>query len=360
MNNQRILYQNYTETGDKMNTYDNIAQYSLNPEIARQLSDVSISAPMMEAITPRWLLTFLPWVPVKAGVYRLNKVRKCCDEPGYNPALYREEQINGTLDLCNEYGEKKLDLISCHTGEPDLPRIFPDYAENPREYNLNMIQTVLKINTRVSDIYNMPINQLQEQMRLTIEAILEQQEWELVNNREFGLVHSVMPEMRISTRKGVPTPDDLDALLARVWKKPAFFLAHPQAIAAFGRECTRRGVPPVAVNLFGSPFITWRGVPLVPSDKLMVNDRCKTDQCNAGTTKILLMRVGEPEQGVIGLHQPGIPDEIRPSLSVKFGGIDNKGLTQYVINLYFSIAVLTNDALGMLDNVEVGLYYDYV
>ncbi len=73
------------------------------------------------------------------------------------------------------------------------------------------------------------------------------------------------------------------------------------------------------------------------------------------------MRVGEPEQGVIGLHQPGIPDEqYRPSLTVKFGGIDNKGIAHYIMSLYFSLAVLTNDAVGMLENVEVGSYYDYV
>lgn len=342
------------------NAYGNIGQYSLSPVVARQLSDVTISAPMMDAITPRWLLTFLPWVPVKAGIYRLNKVKKCDDESGDNPGAFHEEPLPDSAGHCNEYGEKTVNLISCHTGEPDLPHTFPDYKEDPREYSLRLIQTILKINTQVSDIYNVPINQLQEQMRLTVEAILEQQEWDLVNNREFGLVHSVASEMRISTRKGVPTPDDLDALLARVWKKPAFFLAHPQAIAAFGRECTRRGVPPVTVNLYGSPFVTWRGVPLVPSDKLLVNDRSRTDLCSTGTTKILLMRVGEPEQGVIGLHQPGIPDEIRPSLSVKFGGIDNKGIAHYIMNLYFSLAVLTNDALGMLENVEVGSYYDYV
>lgn len=336
--------------------YGNFAQCSLNPVVARQLSDISISIPMMEAITPRWLLTFLPWIPVKAGVYRLNKVKKCCNEVTYNPASY----VSGSSGPCNEYGEKMVDLIACHTGEPDLPQTFPDYMEKPREYTLSLIQTILKINTQVSDIYNIPHNQLQEQMRLTVEAILEQQEWELVNNREFGLVNSVAPEMRLSTRKGAPTPDDLDALLAHVWKKPAFFLAHPQAIAAFGRECTRRGVPPVTVNLHGSPFMTWRGVPLLPSDKLMVGDRAKTDLCSSGTTKILLMRIGELEQGVIGLHQPGIPDECRPSLSVKFGGIDYKGIAHYVMSLYFSLAVLTSDALGILENVEVGSYYDYV
>ena len=38
--------------------------------------------------------------------------------------------------------------------------------------------------------------------------------------------------MRIQTRDGAPTPDDLDELITRVWKEPAFFLTHPLAIAA--------------------------------------------------------------------------------------------------------------------------------
>ncbi len=79
-----------------------------------------------------------------------------------------------------------------------------------------------------------------------------------------------------------------------------------------------------------------------------------------GRTNILLMRVGEKEQGVVGLHQPGIPDETDiPSLSVKLGSIDNRGIASYILSLYFSVAVLAGDALGMLEDVEVGNYYDY-
>jgi hypothetical protein len=216
---------------------------------------------------------------------------------------------------------------------------------------LSLVQTILKVNTHVTDIFNNPINQLQEQTRLTIEAMKERQEWEIINNKDFGLVNSVDTSMKVKSRKGTPTPDDLDELLSKVWKKPAFFLAHPKAIAAFGRECTRRGVPPATINLYGSPFISWRGVPIIPSDKLMVN---------GGSTNILLMRVGEKEQGVIGLHQPGIPDEASvPSLSVKLGGIDNRGVASYILSLYFSAAVLADDALGMLENVEVGRFHEY-
>lgn len=337
----------------------NIAQFSLKPGVARQLSDITISVPMMEAITPRWLLTFLPWTPVKTGVYRINRVKKQCEDRGNNDQSLNEGEPNGSSHRYDECGDKLVDLVSCPTGESDLPLTFADYCEKPREISLSRIQTILRINTAVSDIYNVPINQIQQQMRLTVEAIMEQQDWELVNNKDFGLIHSVAPKMRLSTRKGPPTPDDLDELLSLVWKKPAFFLAHPRAIAAFGRECTRRGVPPPTVNLFGSPFITWRGVPLVPSDKLLINGRMIPETAS-GTTNILLMRVGESEQGVVGLHQPGIPkEEYKPSLSVKFSGIDNKGISNYVMSFYFSLAVLTDDALGMLENVEVGSYYDY-
>ena len=63
---------------------------------------------------------------------------------------------------------------------------------------------------------------------------------------------NVAASRTIKTRKGAPTPDDLDELLTKVWKEPSLFLAHPRAIAAFGRECTRRGVPPPTVTLFGT------------------------------------------------------------------------------------------------------------
>jgi hypothetical protein len=164
--------------------------------------------------------------------------------------------------------------------------------------------------------------------------------------------------MRISARYGTPTPDDLDELLALVWKKPAFFLAHPKAIAAFGRECTWRGVPPPTVTLFGIPVITWRGVPLIPCDKLEIKSRYHSNQW-LGTTSILLVRVGETDQGVVGLHQIGIPGEILPSLSARLMKTDTLGVASYLLSLYFSLAVLTDDALGVLENVEVGYYHDY-
>jgi hypothetical protein len=212
------------------------------------------------------------------------------------------------------------------------------------------VSTILDVHTRVSDLYSSPHDQVKEQLRLTIETIKENQESELINNPDYGLLAQVDDSQRIFPLTGAPTPDDMDELLTKVWKEPAFFLTHPLAIAAFGREATRRGTPPPTVSLFGSQFITWRGIPLIPSNKVPVAD---------GKSKILLMRVGERRQGVVGLFQPGLPGEQSPGLSVRFMGINNHAISSYLISLYCSLAVLSTDALAVLDDVEIGKYHDY-
>ena len=234
--------------------------------------------------------------------------------------------------------------------ERQLPSTFVDYVENPREIFLSAVNTALDVHTRVSDLYSVPHNQIKEQLRLAIETIKERQESELINNKEYGLLANVAPSQRVQPRNGAPTPDDLDELLTKVWKEPGFLLAHPLTIAAFGRECTRRGVPPPTVGLFGSQFITWRGVPLIPSDKVRIEN---------GKSSILLIRSGESKQGVVGLFQPGLPGEQSPGLSVRFMGINHKAIASYLVSLYCSLAVLTEDSLAVLENVEIGRYHDY-
>src|SRR6267143_412362 len=299
-------------------------RHTLNEQQARQLATVTKTVPMMQAITPRWLVNFLQWVPVEAGTYRVNKVVPT--RPGTR-------------------------TVECSPGEDvDLPEIYVDYEEKPREYTLSAVTTVLDLQTRISDMYRSPHDQIKEQLRLIIEKVKERQESELINNSGYGLLKNVDDSMRVKVRKGAPTPDDLDELIAKVWKEPAFFLAHPRAIAAFGRECTRRGVPPPTVTLFGSPMVTWRGLPLVPCDKLHLNGK-KTD--------ILLMRTGEKKRGVVGLFQPGIPGEVSPSLSIRFMGINERGAAAYLIALYCSAAVLTEDALGVLEGASVDQYHEY-
>ena len=115
---------------------------------------------------------------------------------------------------------------------------------------------------------------------------------------------------------------------------------------------------PVTTDLFGTKVILWRGVPLIPSDKVEVEGQYLTGR-GVGTTKIILVRTGEQNQGVIGLHQSGIPGEIAPSLSARLMGLDKFGVASYLLTKYFSLAALTDDAIAVLENVEVGYYHDY-
>jgi len=299
-----------------------IPQLALSDDAARQLANATKTVPKLSTVSPRWLTHLLEWLPVEAGIYRLNKVK--------NPRDVR---------------------VACsQRDESELPQTFVDYDEKPREYFLNAVSTVLDVHTRVSDLYSSPHDQIKEQLRLTVETIKERQESELINNPDYGLLANVADEQRIFPLTGAPTPDDLDELLTKVWKEPAFFLTHPLAIAAFGRECTRRGVPPPTVSLFGSQFLTWRGIPLVPSDKVPVAD---------GKTKILLLRVGDKRQGVVGLFQPGLAGEQSPGLSVRFMGISRNAISSYLISLYCSLAIQSDDALAVLDDVEIGKFHEY-
>lgn len=71
------------------------------------------------------------------------------------------------------------------------------------------------------------------------------------------------------------------------------------------------------------------------------------------------MRTGESRQGVVGLYQPNLPGEQSKGLSVRFMGINHKAIASYLVSLYCSLAVLVDDALAVLDDVEVNKYHDY-
>ncbi|RVU17266.1 cyclic nucleotide-binding domain-containing protein [Streptomyces antnestii] len=245
----------------------------------------------------------------------------------------------------NSYGEKQIDLSAGHVGEAVLPGTYVDYDAAPREYELSVAQTVLRVHSRVADLYNQPMNQTEHQLRLTVEALKERQEHELVNNREFGLLNNCEYDQRLQPHDGVPGPDDLDELISRR-RGTKMLLAHPRAIAAIGRELNKRGLVPETIDMGGTRIPTWRGVPIYPCNKIPVSE--------ARTTSIIAMRTGEEEQGVIGLQQTGIPDEIEPSLSVRFMGISEQAIISYLVTTYYSAAVLVPDALGVLENVEIG------
>ena len=307
---------------------------ALNKAQAYQLADVTKTLPQFGAVTPRWLSRFIEYKGLDAGIYRVNKVVE---------------------------GESPLDVLcSSEKKGAEISEGYVGYEPKPREYFLNSISTIINVDTVVQDVYSSPYDQTKEQLHLAIESLRERQESQIINNDDYGLLKNVPDSQRITpgNKAGSPMPDDLDELISKVWKEPAFFLAHPRAVAAFQRECTRRGVPPATTSLFGGTFILWRGIPIIPTDKLFV-DGLKNPKSKGGKTNILLVRTGEAKRGVIGLYQTGLQNEQGRGLSVRFRGVDNKGLASCLLSLYCSAAILSDDAIAVLEDVEVGNYYDY-
>lgn len=307
---------------------------ALSHEAGYPLADVTKTLPQFGALTPRWPTHFLEFKGLETGLYRVNKVAE---------------------------GETPLEILcSQDPSVKEIPKGFVDYQTRPREYRLSSISTIINVDTSVSDIYSKPYDQTATQINLAIESLKERQESQIVNNDDYGLLKNAADSQRIQpvNASGAPTPDDLDELLTKVWKEPSFFLAHPRAIAAFGREATKRGVPPVTVSLKGGTFLTWRGIPILPTDKLFVDGQ-KNPTARSGKTNILLVRTGEARRGVIGLYQTGLPGEQSRGLSVRFRGIDDNGQASYLLSIYCSTAILADDAVAVLEDVEIGEYHDY-
>ena len=107
--------------------------HTLGDNAARQLANATKTAPQLATITPRWLTHLLQWVPVEAGIYRVNQVK--------NP-----QDIKVTCT------SKQF--------ENQLPRTFVDYDEAPREYFLNAVSTVL------DETYKVAITRFDERIRV--------------------------------------------------------------------------------------------------------------------------------------------------------------------------------------------------
>ena len=99
-------------------------QTALGDVAARQLANATKTVPQLSRITPRWLTQLLQWVPVEAGIYRLNRVK---------------DESNVVVD-CSDRDERVL------------PTTHVDYEEHPREYMLSAVNTVVDVHTRVSDL----------------------------------------------------------------------------------------------------------------------------------------------------------------------------------------------------------------
>jgi hypothetical protein len=60
-------------------TYNRQSQLALGDHAARQLANATKTVPQLSTITPRWLTHLLQWLPVEAGIYRVNRVNNTDD-----------------------------------------------------------------------------------------------------------------------------------------------------------------------------------------------------------------------------------------------------------------------------------------
>src|SRR6186713_2216851 len=54
---------------------DTRLQRSVTTSVAKNLATTTKTSPKMMSITPRWLLSMLPWVQVEGGTYRVNRTK---------------------------------------------------------------------------------------------------------------------------------------------------------------------------------------------------------------------------------------------------------------------------------------------
>jgi hypothetical protein len=227
----------------------------LSSDRARTMAEISQSPLQMRGISSKGLLKALPWVDVTAGVY----------------------QVNRSTDA-------EVQVAARHAEGGTIPKTFVGQELSPRQYDLSVVQTILQLHSRAVDLYNKPFEQTGEQVRLIIESLREKQEYEMINNPEFGLLHSAVPSQRISARGGVSTLDDMDELIS-LRRDTQFLFAHPRAIAALGEESNHLGLGIQTVPLGDKLVPAWRGIPILSCNKIPVSEN--------NITSVIAMRTGE-------------------------------------------------------------------
>ena len=94
---------------------------ALGARAAYNLADITKTRPQFRALTPRYLTRALEFVGLPTGIYRVNRVVE---------------------------GETPLDVLCSQTRKSDIiPQGFVAYEEQPREYRLNSISTIVNIDT---------------------------------------------------------------------------------------------------------------------------------------------------------------------------------------------------------------------
>lgn len=280
----------------------------LHAEDAKKLIEKNKTEPIWENATSRWLLKFIEPKGIENTTYRINKV---CS-------------INRVTTDGNEYDS--------------LPNDNVEYERKPEEIELATIETLIKIPSKVFDVMNYPHNQLNQQIKLTMENIYEHEEDYFINNKVTGLIAQCASKKRTLRLERTIHPDILDELLSMVWNKPSFFLMHPRILAEFSKVCTGLGLTLDYASYFGYTFTTWRGLPIVLSDKIPLS---------AGSpTHVFLIRTGVKDSGVIQLFNITPTESGYPGVFVKTSETDKLGTVTTRISLYANIAILSTESVA--------------
>lgn len=336
--------------------------YLLQAKQAELLSSSHKSPPFWGGKTPRWIcqafLATKACIPVKGGIYRINQA----NEGFFNAPLaeenYLDSPLTGTTSVSETVFMNEMKDNFAHPPGEQLNTGFSAYREKPREIKLEIIQTVLKVHTRIPELYSDNHNQLEQQMILAAEYIYETKENLLFNHRDFGMLNQCAPSLK-SDKERPLTLDVLDNLLHTIWKRPDFFVMHPVALMVLHKEATRQGITLESCEMFGSVFTMWRGLPILPSNKLYLryctgkqkevmslHTLDRPDACM--TTNVLLLRMGEAKQGVVSLYAEGTEGSQRfPLVKIDFMGIDDNSVASYLMTMYAGIALTTPGCLAV-------------
>ena len=196
-----------------------------------------------------------------------------------------------------------------------------------------------------------PHDQVNEQLRLAVEMIKERQEDELVNNAELRPADTTCARQTstpAAARRPRTTWTSSSPTSGRSRHSSS---AHPR-----GDRRVRPRVHPARSTaadgrrMFGSQFITWRGIPMVPCNKIPVERRARPDPARCAPAKST------------GRHRPvpaGPAGRADPGPVGALHGHQPQAIASYLISLYCSVAVLTDDALGVLEEGRVASYHEY-
>lgn len=281
-------------------------QGMMHSKDAKQLAEVNKSEAIWEQSTPKWLLKILDRKGIENTTFRINKVNS----------------INKVTINDNEYGPMTHDNIELN--------------HQPTEIEIVPIETQIKIPSRIYDVMNYPHNQMNQQVRLTLDNIYEQQERYFINNPDTGLIAYCTANGRTKQYATSVTPDILDELLAQVWIKPTFYLMHPNSLSQFCRACNAQSLNTGTVELFGYSFVTWRGLPIITSDKIP-HDK---------NTQIFLIRTGTKDSGVVQLYNMTPTKSGHPGVFIETSQTDKLGTVSTRITLYTNIVVLSKEAIA--------------